>query len=51
MLNKHKKNIVMLDGFLQWALNPTSMTAGYGFEVNYDHIMKNLKIAHEFSIS
>jgi len=51
LLNKYRKNIVMLDGILQWALNPTSESAGYGFEINYDHIMKNLKITHELSIS
>ncbi len=51
LLNKYRKNIVMLDGILQWALNPTSKGAGYGFEENYDHIMKNLKITHELSIS
>lgn len=51
LLNKYRKNIVMLDGILQWALNPTSKGAGYGFEENYDYIMKNLKITHELSIS
>ncbi len=51
LLNKYRKNIVMLDGILQWALNPTLKKAGYGFGENYDHIMKNLKITHELSIS
>ena len=51
LLNKYRKNIVMLDGILQWALNPTKKKAGYGFEENYDHIMRNLKITHELSIS
>ncbi len=51
LLNKYRKNIVMLDGILQWALNPTPKKSGYGFEINYDHILKNLKITHELSIS
>ena len=51
LLNKYRKNIVMLDGILQWALNPTSESAGYGFEKNYSLIMKNLKITHELSMS
>ena len=51
LLNKYRKNIVMLDGILQWALNPTPKKAGFGFEINYDYIMKNLKITHELSIS
>ena len=51
LLNKYRKNIVMLDGILQWALNPTSESAGYGFEKNYSLIMKNLKITHELSLS
>ena len=50
LLNKYRKNIVMLDGILQWTLNPTSKGAGYGFKENYEHIMKNLKITHELSI-
>ncbi|NGX49115.1 MAG: hypothetical protein K940chlam5_00711 [Candidatus Anoxychlamydiales bacterium] len=50
LLNKYRKNIVMLDSILQWALNPTSKSAGYGFEKNYDHIMENLKITHDLSI-
>ena len=51
LLNKYRKNIVMLDSILQWALNPTSMTVSSGIEKNYDYIINNLKISHELSIS
>ena len=32
-----------LDGFLQWASNPTSMTAGYGIVENSSYIKANLE--------
>ena len=31
----YRNDIVMLDGLLQRALNPTSMTAGYDLEENF----------------
>lgn len=42
MLNTYRENEMMLDVFLQWATNPTSMSAGYGLEENYPYIRKNL---------
>lgn len=41
----------MLDGLLQWALNPTSMSAGYGINENYPYIKENLKLTHLLSDS
>jgi len=49
IIKKNNRDIVKLDGLLQWALNPTSMSAGYGIEENYPYIERNLKIAHELS--
>ena len=51
VITKYRKDIVMLDGLLQWALNPTSMSAGYGIEENYPYIERNLKIVHELTSS
>ena len=51
ILQKYRKDIVMLDGILQWALNPTSMTSGYGIEKNHDYITNNLKLTHKLSIA
>lgn len=35
-------NSPMIDAWIQWALNPTSPTAGYGLEENYSFIRSNL---------
>ncbi|GAH54795.1 unnamed protein product [marine sediment metagenome] len=51
LIKKYRKDIVMLDGLLQWALNPTSMSAGYGIEENYQYIEQNLEITHELTSS
>ena len=32
----------MVNAFMQWALNPTSMSAGYGVNKNYEDIERNL---------
>ncbi len=49
LIKVYRKDIVMLDGLLQWALNPTSMSAGYGIEENYPYIKKNLEITHQLT--
>lgn len=49
LIKKYSKDIIMLDGLLQWALNPTSMSAGYGIEENYPYIEKNLRITYELT--
>ena len=49
LIKKYRKDIIMLDGLLQWALNPTSMSAEYGIEENYLYIEQNLSIAHELT--
>lgn len=50
LIKKYSNNIIMLDGFLQWALNPTTKgIVGYGIEENYPYIEKNLRIAHELT--
>ncbi len=51
LIKKYKKDIIMLDSLLQWALNPTSMSAGYGIEDNYSYIKENLKITHQITDS
>ena len=50
LLNKYKNDIVMLDSILQWALNPTPKSSGYGLEENYEYIMNNLKVTYNLSI-
>ena len=42
-LNCHLDDEIMLDAFVQWASNPTSMSAGYGIEANYPYIAENLR--------
>lgn len=49
LINKYDKDIIMLDSLLQWALNPTSMSASYGIKENYHYIKENLKITHLLS--
>jgi len=49
VIKKYNKSIIMLDALLQWALNPTSMSAGYGIEENYPYIKQNLKITHQLT--
>ncbi len=51
LIKKYNKDIVMLDALLQWALNPTSMSADYGIKENYPYIKKNLKLTHLISDS
>ncbi|GAG89453.1 unnamed protein product, partial [marine sediment metagenome] len=51
LIKSYKEDMIMLDGLLQWAMNPTSMSAGYGIEANYPYIEQNLKIAHELTSS
>ena len=51
LINKYDKDIIMLDGLLQWALNPTSMSASYGIKENYPFIKENLKLTHLLSDS
>jgi hypothetical protein len=48
-LAKYSDNEIMLDAFFQWATNPTSMTAGYGVEENYQYIRKNIEIRYGLS--
>ncbi len=51
LIKKYNNDIVMLDGLLQWALNPTSMSANYGIKENYPYIKENLKVTHLISDS
>ena len=41
-LKQHENDEAILDAWVQWALNPTSMSAGYGIDVNYPIIRENL---------
>jgi hypothetical protein len=49
ILQQYSSDEVMLDAFLQWALNPTSASAGYGLEENYQNIESNLSRVHRLS--
>ncbi len=40
------EKLAAIDAFIQFAQNPTSMSAGYGIEQNYPYIMKNLAIRY-----
>ena len=42
-MKKYENNPVILDGFLQLADNPTSMSAGYGIEENLTCVKSNLE--------
>ena len=41
-VQRYASDETMLDALLQWASNPTSMSAGYGLEENYPYIGRNL---------
>ncbi|MBD3215910.1 MAG: hypothetical protein GF311_25085 [Candidatus Lokiarchaeota archaeon] len=47
ILQKYEDDINILDGFLQFTINPTSMSAGYGIEENYSYIRTNLKLTYD----
>ena len=42
-----ENNVPLLDALHQWAENPTSATAGYGVEENYQFILKNLRTRYD----
>lgn len=48
-LKQYVNNGVMLDAWIQWASNPTSMSAGYGLEENKSMIYSNL--FHRYSLT
>ena len=50
VLDGYASDEIMLDAFLQWASNTTSMSAGYGLEENYPYISKNLKVRYGLSL-
>lgn len=50
-MSRHSSNEIMLDAFIQWASNPTSMSAGYGLEENYSLIASNLQDRYGLSSS
>jgi len=46
LVEKYSNDFIMLDALNQWAMNPTSASAGYGIEKNYPCIQQNLKIRY-----
>ncbi len=46
LITKYKDDIVALDAIYQWAMNPTSMSAGYGIKENYEFISENLRLKY-----
>jgi len=49
ILDKFENEEIMVDAFYQWAINPTSMSAGYGVSENYPFIQENIKIRYNLS--
>jgi hypothetical protein len=49
ILDKFDDDVIMVDAFYQWAMNPTSMSAGYGISENYPYIKENIKIRYNLS--
>lgn len=49
VLDKFKDDEIMIDALNQWAMNPTSMSAGYGIEENYPYIKENLRVRYDLS--
>lgn len=49
IVERYSSDEIMLDALLQWASNPTSMSAGYGLEENYPFIAKNLAVRFALS--
>jgi len=45
-ISKYKDDIIALDALYQWAMNPTSMSAGYGIKENYEFISENLRLRY-----
>lgn len=50
MLDGYASDEIMLDSFLQWAGNPTSMSASYGLEENDHYALKNLEVRQGLSL-
>ena len=50
-LSRQSSDEIMLDAFMQWASNPTSMSAGYGVKENYSFIASNLQDRYGLSPS
>jgi len=43
------ERLALLDAFVQFCQNPTSMSAGYGIEENYPYIRINLKVRYNLN--
>jgi len=50
-IEENKGNIIMLDALYQFSLNPTSKTAGYALDENYERIESNLRIRYKGDFS
>ena len=50
-IEENKENIIMLDALYQFSLNPTSKTAGYALDKNYERIKSNLRIRYKGDFS
>lgn len=50
VLDGYASDEIMLDSFLQWAGNPTSMSASYGLEENDHYVLKNLEVRQGLSL-
>lgn len=49
LIERYSDDIVMLDAIYMWAQNPTSMSAGYGVDENYEFIEEALNIRYSSS--
>jgi hypothetical protein len=50
-LENYSNEDIMLDAFWQWASNPTSASAGYALQQNYDYIKSNLRHRYGLTLS
>jgi len=49
LVDEYDGDLIMLDALCQWAMNPTSASAGYGIEQNYPYIYQNLKKRYPYA--
>nr|MDO8081706.1 type IV secretion system DNA-binding domain-containing protein [Candidatus Freyarchaeota archaeon] len=49
ILDKFEDEEIIIDAFYQWAMNPTSESAGFGVSENYPFIKENIKLRYNIS--
>ena len=51
VLDEFKDDEILIDALNQWAMNPTSKSAGFGIEQNYPYIKRNIMARYSLSDS